>query len=139
VKTPRVSHHPRSCASRASWTRCDADYVDDAEIVTSELVTNALKYAMEHGDPPNYVIPGIWLSVQALKRYVHLYVRDPYPVAPVKRMASETDTSGRGLFIVEALTAAYWVASRAHDKTMHAIIAKPGVVLTETELDKLRR
>jgi anti-sigma regulatory factor (Ser/Thr protein kinase) len=118
---------------------CDSGFIDDAEVVTSELVTNSMNFALSQGDPPKHVVPGIWLGVQPLKRYVHLYVRDPYPVAPVKRVAAETDTSGRGLFIVEALTAAYWVDSRAYDKTVHAILTKPGVVLTEDELDRLRR
>jgi anti-sigma regulatory factor (Ser/Thr protein kinase) len=118
---------------------CDSGYIDDAEVVASELVTNALNYAQLHSDPPKHVVPRICLGVQALRRYVHLYVRDRYPVPPVKRAAAETATSGRGLFIVEALTVAYWVEPRAYDKTMHAVIAKPGVVLTEAELDKLRR
>lgn len=118
---------------------CDENFIDDAEVVTSELVTNALNHALRTGDPPRHVVPGIWLGIRSLKRYVHLCVRDPYPVRPVKKVATEVDTSGRGLFIVEALTAAYWVDPRTYDKTMHAIIAKPGVVLTEYELDKLRR
>lgn len=125
--------------SRRALTGCDEGYVDDAELVTSELVTNAVRYAQEHGDPPRQVVPGIWLGVQALKRYVHLLVRDPYPAPPVRRVATEEDTSGRGLLIVEMLTAAYWVDSRAFDKTVHAVVAKPGVVLTEAELDRLRR
>jgi anti-sigma regulatory factor (Ser/Thr protein kinase) len=118
---------------------CDSGYIDDAEVVTSELVTNSVKCAQAQGDPPKHVVPGIFLGVQALKRYVHLHVRDPYPVLPLKREAAETDTSGRGLFIVEALTVALWVDPRTYDKTVHAVVAKPGVVLTEDELDRLRR
>ncbi|TQL90820.1 anti-sigma regulatory factor (Ser/Thr protein kinase) [Actinoallomurus bryophytorum] len=118
---------------------CEEDYVDDAEVVTSELVTNALNHALRVGPPPKHVVPGVWLGVQVLKDYVHLYVRDPYPAPPVMRMAADTDTSGRGLLIVEMLTAAFWVESRAFDKTAHAIITKPGVVLTEVELDLLRQ
>jgi anti-sigma regulatory factor (Ser/Thr protein kinase) len=125
--------------TRRVLSGCDSGYVDDVEVVTSELVTNAVRYAKAHGDPPRHVVPGIWLGVQALKRYVHLYVRDPYPVPPVKRTASHTDTSGRGLFIVEALTATYWTDRRTYDKTVHAIIAKPGIELTVVELDQLRR
>jgi anti-sigma regulatory factor (Ser/Thr protein kinase) len=124
--------------TRAVLSDCDAGYVDDVEVVASELVTNAIRYAQEHGDPPRCVVPGIWLGVQALKRHVHLYVRDPYPVRPVKRTAADTDTSGRGLFIVEALSAALWVDRRTHDKTVHAVIAKPDAVLTEAELDRIR-
>jgi hypothetical protein len=125
--------------TRKVLSGCDADFVDDAELVTSELVTNSIKYALSHGEPPKHVVPGIWLGVQALKRYVHLRVRDPYPVLPRKRVATETETSGRGLPIVEALTVAYWVDPRTYDKTMHAIVGKPGAVFTEDELDRLRR
>jgi hypothetical protein len=121
--------------TRALLSENDPDYIHDAEVVTSELVTNAVNYALDAGAPPRHVVPGIWLGVQALKRYVHLFVRDPYPVIPVKNAAGETDTSGRGLFIVEALSAACWGDFRTFDKTMHAVIAKPGVVLTEDELD----
>jgi len=56
------------------------------------------------------------------------YVRDPYPVPPVKRTARETDTP----------TAAFWVAPRTYDKNLHAIVVKPRVELTMAELDQLR-
>lgn len=116
----------------------DAEFVSDVETVTSELVTNAIRFASKHGEPPKNVAPGIWLGVAAFKRYCHLYVRDPYPVPPVKRIAADTDTSGRGLLIVELLTAAFWVDGRRFDKTCHAVVTKPGMVLTEDELDGLR-
>jgi anti-sigma regulatory factor (Ser/Thr protein kinase) len=120
-------------------TECDPGFIDDAELVTSELVTNSLNYALSHGDPPRHVAGGIWLGVQLLRRYCRIYVRDPFPVLPTRRKAAEDDISGRGLLIVEMLSAAYWVSPRAYDKTLHAVIAKPGVVLTEAELDRLRR
>lgn len=125
--------------TRRLLSGCDEGYVDDAEVVASELVTNALNCALRFGDPPKHVVPGIWLGVLGLARYVHLYVRDPYPVPPMKRTAAETDTSGRGLLIVEMLSAMYWVDRRTYDKTSHAILTKPGVVLTAAELDLLRR
>jgi hypothetical protein len=118
---------------------CDSGFIDDVEVVTSELVTNSMNFALTHRSPPRHVAPSIWLGVQPLKRYCHLYVRDPFPVLPARRTAAEDDTSGRGLLIVEMLTAAHWVDGRKFDKTSHAVIAKPGVVLTEAELDRLRR
>jgi hypothetical protein len=57
----------------------------------------------------------------------------------VAEAEAETGTSGRGLFIVEALTAAFWVDPRAYDKTLHAIVVKPRAELTAAELDRLRR
>jgi hypothetical protein len=106
--------------------------------VTSELITNAVNYALAHDGPSRLVVPGIWLGVQLGHRFGHVRVRDPYPVLPVRRAAADTDTGGRGLLIVEMLTAAYWVDSRTFDKTVHAVVAKPGIVLTEAELAGMR-
>jgi hypothetical protein len=107
--------------------------------VTSELITNSLNYARSHGAPPKHVVPDIWLGVQVLDRYVHVQVRDPYPVPPVRRAPADTDTCGRGLLIVESLTACSWVETRTYDKTSHGILTKPGATLSATELDALRR
>lgn len=116
----------------------DPEFVSDVEVVASELMTNAINYAAEHGDPAPGVAPGIWLGVQPLDRFIHLYVRDPYPVPPLRRIASDLDESGRGLLIVELLSAAFWVESRAYDKTSHAIVTKPGELLGEDELARFR-
>ncbi len=139
----RVQPFPEFNAEARRFTRrfltgADPDFVDDAEVVTSELVTNALNHSLSTDTPPEHVLPGIWLGVEVRSRYVHLRVRDPYPVVPLKRVAADTDTSGRGLEITEALTAALWVDPRTYDKTMHAILVQPGVVLTETEIGRLR-
>lgn len=113
---------------------CADDFLDDAALVTSELVTNAIRYAIEHEPPPRHVAPGIWLGVQNEPTYAHLRVRDPYPEPPAPRTAAETDVSGRGLHIVAALAAVSWVDLGRFDKTLHAVIAKPGVVLTRDEI-----
>jgi hypothetical protein len=139
----RVAHRPERVGEARRFVArmlagSDPGLIEDAELVASELVTNSLNHALSHGPPPSRVAPGIWLGVQPLKRFVHLYVRDPYPALPAKVMATETDTHGRGLLIAEALTAALWVDSRSFDKTVHAVIARPGVALTEAELDRLR-
>jgi anti-sigma regulatory factor (Ser/Thr protein kinase) len=105
----------------------DAGFVADVELVTSELVTNALRYAAEHGEPARGTAPGIWLGVLAAARYCHVRVRDPYPVPPRRIAAGDTDEGGRGLLIVGLLSAAHWTDLRAHDKTVHAVVAKPGV------------
>jgi hypothetical protein len=116
----------------------DEEFVSDVETVTSELVTNSIRYALEHGEPAPGVAPGIWLGLQPLQPFCRLYVRDPYPAPPIRRVAADTDTSGRGLLIVELLTAAYWVETRKYDKTSHAIVAKPGVLLPAAEIERLR-
>ena len=123
----------------AQLARCDPDLVDAATLVTSELVTNAVQYALSHDAPPKKVAPGIWLGVLHCDRYVHLRVRDPFPQPPKPRVAAETDVNGRGLAIVEMLTAVSWVDPGRYDKTVHAVIAGPGVVLTKDEINSLRR
>ena len=47
--------------------------------------------------------------------------------------------NGRGLHIVEMLAAVSWVDRGRFDKTLHAVITKPGVVLTQDEINGLRR
>jgi hypothetical protein len=66
-------------------------------------------------------------------------VRDPFPVPPAPRTAAETDVNGRGLHIVEMLAAVSWMDQGRFDKTLHAVIAKPGVVLAQDEINGLRR
>ncbi len=118
--------------------RCERDFVDTSALVTSELVTNAVQHALRHPAPPKNVAPGIWLGVLHRPGFVHLRVRAPFPQPPTPRVAAETDVGGRGLAIVEMLAAAYWVDSGRFDKTVHAVIAEPGTVPTEDEIDGLR-
>ena len=117
----------------------DKDFLGDIELISSELVTNAIRHEMRHGPAARNVAPGIWMGVVAAERYCHLLVRDPYPVPLVPRRAAEDDENGRGLFIVKTLATAHWTEMRTYDKTVHAVIARPGIELTVTELDRLRR
>jgi anti-sigma regulatory factor (Ser/Thr protein kinase) len=117
----------------------DAEFVSDVELVTSELVTNALCYAAAQGEPAGGTAPGIWLGVVAAARYCHVRVRDPYPVPPRPVVPEETDESGRGLLIVALLSAAHWTDLRTCDKTVHAVVAKPGIELSPAELVHVRR
>jgi hypothetical protein len=117
----------------------DPEFVDDVTLCVSEVLGNAVRYAQQHGPPPEHVAPGIWLGVRPLKRYVHLLARDPYPVPPRRRTATEEDESGRGMFIVQTLAAAAWTELRKFDKTVHVIVTRPGTELTADELDRIRR
>jgi anti-sigma regulatory factor (Ser/Thr protein kinase) len=120
-------------------TGAEPEFVDDVALCVSEVLGNAVRYAQEHGPPPKRVAPGIWLGVRPLKRYVHVLARDPYPVPPKRRTATDEDESGRGLFIVRTLAAAVWTELRRFDKTVHVIVCKPGEALTVDELDRIRR
>jgi two-component sensor histidine kinase len=76
---------------------CPESVVTTAELLTSELVTNAVT----HGAPP------IHLAVKVDPGVVTVSVTDGSSEPPVMRDLHATDSHGRGLRIVEAL-ASQW-------------------------------
>jgi anti-sigma regulatory factor (Ser/Thr protein kinase) len=74
---------------------------DTAELLLTELVTNALRHA--HGRD---------IGVRILVRDDHLVIEviDGSPLVPVPRCAGPDDESGRGLFLVEALADTWGVS-----------------------------
>jgi hypothetical protein len=117
----------------------EPDFIDNAELVTCELVTNAIRCVRTLSAPPYGVDPAVLLAVERHPRWVHLRVRDPYPQAlPVRRQPDATDTSGRGLLISEAVADHFWVEVGHAYKTVHAVLAEQGVVLSEEEIARLR-
>jgi anti-sigma regulatory factor (Ser/Thr protein kinase) len=75
---------------------------DDAEIVLSELFTNAVR----HTAVPESRRIEVVLARPA--NGVRVEVHDPSNDHPNSRDASPEDESGRGLALVEALTASHW-------------------------------
>lgn len=112
-------------------------FVDDVEMVVGELVTNAIVHAPGDYDVPPGVSPLIHLSLQPQRRWVLVGVRDPWPDMPRGREPGELGESGRGLAIVYALAAACWTDFGRLDKTVHAVVARPGQTLTAAELERL--
>jgi anti-sigma regulatory factor (Ser/Thr protein kinase) len=96
-------------------------HADDAEIITSELVTNAIQhaYADSIGDKISVILMRVWH-----KEAVAIIVSDSSPVPPVKHTTMASSAQGRGLQVVEALSA-YW-AWHPEDggKAVYAILAK---------------
>jgi len=96
------------------------EYADDAEIITSELVTNAVRHACGNG---NRTI-GITLNHAGSPAMVTIAVSDSSPHGPVKRDTPTSGEQGRGLQIVEALSA-HWGWRREDDgKTVFAVLAR---------------
>ena len=92
------------------------DFAEGAEMVTSELVTNAIEHAVA-------LKFGLEVMHMPNSGAVAVIVTDPSPHPPVKRDPSEDTERGRGLNIVEALSASWgW---RPHDpgKAVYAILA----------------
>lgn len=81
----------------------DEDTIDAATLVASELVGNAVRHA---GVPPNGALDVGW-TIGADE--VVIYVEDPSTALPVRRVATPDSPNGRGLTIVDALTAAWGV------------------------------
>jgi anti-sigma regulatory factor (Ser/Thr protein kinase) len=73
--------------------------VDTVELLTSEVVTNAIVHAQS----------GPQLAVTVDADVVRVAVRDLSPAVPVRRLGRLDDLSGRGVVIVEELASAWGV------------------------------
>ncbi len=79
------------------------DLVDDAVVIISELVTNAVR----HGLPPYAAAAGdspIKLTLVRQGRFVVCIVSDPSDQDPKVRPADDVCENGRGLHVIEALS-----------------------------------
>jgi len=75
---------------------------DNAELVVSELFTNAVTHAHSpYGD-------GISTRFERLASGVRIEVQDASERRPVRREVPGDAVSGRGLFLVDALTGGQW-------------------------------
>ena len=103
----------------------DADLADAAELVASELLTNALLHGGGRGV----------LVVTTVDDRLHLAVQDGEPRAPVVAVASESSMTGRGLRLVAALSAEWGVRPRSGGKEVWAVLtAGPRAVPDPEEL-----
>jgi len=119
--------------ARTKLARYDAaEFVDDVELVVSELITNAYRALIASRCRALGVIS---LGVQCTDRWVHLCVQDTCHTMPALRDATEGDEHGRGLRIVDALATLWVEPNGSPGKAVHALLAAPGVVLTQDDLD----
>jgi hypothetical protein len=95
-------------------------YVADTEIITSELVTNAIQHAC--GDDTEAV--GVILMLMRNPEVVTIVVTDPSQEAPVKRAPSDHGDRGRGLLVVDELSVCWGWILRDGGKAVYAILAK---------------
>ncbi len=79
--------------------RVDDGVVSTVELLTSEVVTNAILHARS----------GPQLAVELHADRVRVAVRDFSPELPVRRLGHPDDLSGRGVVIVEELASAWGV------------------------------
>ena len=96
-----------------------AHYAADVEMVTSELVSNAIAHASA---------AAINLELMHLEDSgaVVVIVTDPSPSPPVKREPVDLTEHGRGLHVVEALSARWGWTPYEPGKAVYAIFTKEG-------------
>ena len=97
--SPTAPSQARSFLRRATCPQHHGHVVDDAVLLVSELVTNSVR----HGGPP------VVLAVECDGEGLQVRVRDGSPVLPVARTASATAEGGRGLALVDTLSADWGV------------------------------
>jgi anti-sigma regulatory factor (Ser/Thr protein kinase) len=91
------------------------DLTSDAELVVTELVTNAVL----HGRPP------ICLRVRGRREKVRIEVVDAGHTMPVRGQKNSENMTGRGLAVVESLTSAWGVERVDGGKLVWAELGKP--------------
>jgi anti-sigma regulatory factor (Ser/Thr protein kinase) len=96
------------------------EYADDAEIITSELVTNAVQHARGNGTETI----GVTLARTWSPAAVTVVVYDSSPEGPIRRDTPAGGEQGRGLQIVEALSAHWGWHRQDGGKAVFAILAR---------------
>jgi anti-sigma regulatory factor (Ser/Thr protein kinase) len=88
----------RAWTRRIIWEWRLSGLAGNAELIVSELVTNAV-LASRTLDRP-----AIWLALASDRQQLVILVRDYDPAAPAPRHPGADDESGRGLMLVEAIS-----------------------------------
>lgn len=97
--------------------------LDSIELVASELVTNALRYAVPVGTPG----APVRLSLVRWTSRVVCAVRDPSAVAPVAKDPDFVAETGRGLHLVDSFSENWgWHPLAGTGKVVWALFLTPG-------------
>lgn len=129
--SPCHSSVPRARAvlhvALGDWT-ADQEIVETAELVLSELVTNALQVRTPCQRQSRHV--GVRISHAEQDGTLTLEVSDDGAGSPTKQAPAVEEASGRGLLLVDALAHQWGVQERANGfgKTVWAELRAPGVV-----------
>jgi anti-sigma regulatory factor (Ser/Thr protein kinase) len=96
------------------------DFAEDAEIITSELVANAVQHACQDGTKTI----GVILTHAGTPAAVTVTVSDSSPYGPIRRDTTAGSEQGRGLQIVEALSAHWGWRRGGSGKVVFAVLAR---------------
>ncbi len=103
---------------------------EDATVIVSELVTNALRHGAHGTNGPVCDGSGhdrIELILLRQPGQMVCAVTDPGAEPPVKAAPDPSAEAGRGLHVIEALAAAWgWTRVDAHKKAVWATLSVPG-------------
>jgi anti-sigma regulatory factor (Ser/Thr protein kinase) len=114
---PCARGHVRSVA--VEWGL--RDLADTAELLASELVTNAIDASQHLGtsEPP---VVRLWLVSDQVSLVIHVW--DACKEIPVRKDADADDLSGRGLMIIDTLSADWGSYHEAQGKVVWAMVSK---------------
>ena len=87
---------------------CAPGVVDDAELLVSELVTNAVVHAQT----------SLEVSVHVGKTAVRVEVKDDSDALPIARLPRDEAMGGRGLHLVEAIARSWGIERRELGKVV---------------------
>ena len=88
-----------------------AGLADAAELLASELVTNAYRASRRLS---NGAVPVVWLRLASDRTSLVIHVWDANPEMPARQEPGPGDESGRGLMIIDAVSAR-WGACQTHN------------------------
>jgi hypothetical protein len=119
---PRIARK-RLAAILREWAL--EEFTDDATLIASELITNSVA---ETGKVEWARRPSVGLRLHAGPSVLAMEVWDAVLGAPVRRVATADDESGRGLAIVAGLCAScgFYYPGKRGGKVTWAIIGTPG-------------
>ena len=98
------------------------EYADDAVAITSELVSNAIQHVCRDGTET----VGVTLARTRNPDAVTVVVTDSSPEGPVRREPPHSSERGRGLLVVEELSARWGWNLEDGGKAVYAVLTKEG-------------
>lgn len=97
------------------------DLADTAKLLTSELVTNAINASQRLRSAGTPVVR-LWLVSDQVSLVIHVW--DGSKEMPICKEADADDLSGRGLVIIDTLSAEWGSYQKARGKVVWAMISK---------------
>jgi anti-sigma regulatory factor (Ser/Thr protein kinase) len=102
---------------------------DTAELLASELVTNAVRASQQltpRADLPSVPVVHLWLACDHHQHSLVIHVWDANSQMPLRRDATPDAESGRGLLLVDTLSAGWGTYRKDDGKIVWAMISRMG-------------